>query len=362
MTRSAAATYVPLESGHARFHKAAAVSPFPASQVGSTDQHERDAGDLVPVPPHKPRELLQLLREADTARFNAVLDCGTYYTMAHCGCGRRVLPRTCGDRLCPGCERRRAAKAVKRYACVLEGWQWVRFVTLTVRRHSLGELAVSIKRIRKWFRALRAKFPEFFAAGVYSIETKGKRAHRGDRGGWHTHVHALAAGTGLAFVRQQELKAAWIAITKGRGTVLHVEAPRKSADGTWANALRECLKYVTKGTQGDKRERDEEESIVAGWTAAMVREFYAATKNARLFQTFGDAARVRKLPPCPCERCGEAIRPEEGHAASHLLTYPEARAYVSARLRLGLAPEDADRYRAARDAWFSEVGLPPPAD
>lgn len=312
----------------------AAVPVAPSSgpsESTNTQATRATAADLLPLPAPLPASLEALVDElGDVTLARELRACGRYFQRGYCGCGRRALAITCKKRICPHCERTRAIKAVKKYAPLFEGHEHLRFITLTVRRHELGELRLSIVRMRKWFKKLRAAFPELFYGGVYSIETKGKRAARGERGGWHTHIHVLAFGPRHGFVPRDELLAEWFKITKGRCTMrvgVDVRAARRCERDGWLPALQECLKYVTKGLIREKG-GEVDESAVGAWTPEMLREFLAATKHVRLFHKFGKAGKVAKLPACECDECGEVVVPEDA-SYSCSMTREQAIAWVA---------------------------------
>lgn len=218
---------------------------------------------------------------------------------------------------------------MKRYAPLFDGRSWVRFITLTMRRAPEGELRDAIVYIRKAARRMRAKFPALFAGGVYSVETKYRRADRNGRAGWHVHVHVLAWGPATAYTPHDELRAAWIAATRGRGSVVDVRAARRGADGTYGASLREAIKYVTKGAGGEHG-TDASRSPVEGWPPHALREFLTATKSSRLYQTFGEAhgGELPAVEPCTCEHCGKVARPIEDQREAVPLSRVEAQFYL----------------------------------
>lgn len=327
-----------------------------------------------------PAALVELLRRVDelvnakqlpdqkrAAHATKVVDCGEFFLRARCGCGKRLLPKTCKDRLCPSCERARAAKAVSRYVDAFEAHRWVRHVVFTARKFALGELAASIDFLHRSLRKLRhSKLCRgFLEGGTTSIETKGY-APSSTRAGWHTHAHVLAWGTGWVPISALCLK--WCQVTggrvdwkkfhalpesvqrasagsgflkrilsspdadaygcvekEGRGRIVHAAAVTHDVLDGYRPAMQEALKYVTKSPVGAK----EGAEATAGWTPAMAAEFYAATRNRNLFQKFGDCPPAKQLEALLCQKCGLPVEVCGGHFA-HALPRDDAERWAAA--------------------------------
>lgn len=302
-------------------------------QRGPRETSSRIAEPAAALPSTKPAsaKLLALLEQVDRGRAYDVKHCGTRFWQATCGCSvRHVTPLSCGDRLCPNCESRRSTRAVKKYGVLFERAEYVRFVTLTMRKPPLGELAETMKKLRRAFRNLRPKFPLLFKGGVYAIETKGTPELRDRPAGWHTHIHVLTYGGRGGYVSQDELAETWARCLERQGlegNVVDIRTRPRDADGTFTSALQEALKYVTKGYA-----RGDDLGTVENWTPAMVVEFTKATKHARLFQTFGDVGKVAELDVETCECCGETVLPDF-NAPTMCRSFAER--YLEGRLHAG---------------------------
>ena len=176
----------------------------------------------------------------------------------------------CHDRWCPACSKARAMVLRSNLEPLLQG-RTIRFVTLTLK-HDDSPLAGKLDRLQDHFKTLRtyALWKEHVDAGIAFVEVK----HNSETGRWHPHLHVLTVGR---FLRQQQLRDAWLAVT-GDSHVVDVRLVKDESE-----VAKYVTKYVTKPC-GNELYRDSE----------ALDQAILALKGRRMVTTFG-AWRGKKL-------------------------------------------------------------------
>lgn len=244
------------------------------------------------------------------------LECGAYFCRVH----------SCHVRLCPDCERSRSSRLVGKLIEVILDFRRAVFWTFTIPNVPPGQLRDGLTVLLDAFRRLR-RTPPFrggrcragcvhpaVRSGVYSTEISWS-AGRAD---WHPHVHALMDAP---WIRWGELRDYWRAATcdawrslewhraggTGRpppcphGTDEHglAAAPCRGASvlwvetiagepgsEAWRGAIRETLKYVSKGLLKD-------DQVDPSVTPADLGELLLALRHRRLVAGWGELRGIR---------------------------------------------------------------------
>lgn len=258
-------------------------------------------------------------------RADAMRECGSGAVKLQCeGCGELTLvPFRCEARTCPYCARAGAAAVADRIGARVavhdleieaEPWDgpgrrqlrsW-RMLTLTrpapanvAERFDPDELHAAVRSVRESFRT-------FWRSTAWGRRPRdpetGRRRVRRDTSyvfalevapGGMVHVHALVYGE---YVAQAKLQAAWSRALGEARAIVHVRTADDPAGGV--DALREVLKYATKGEKGTR---------VQAERAAAVE---CALRNTKRI-TIGGALRKVRIDPEDGET--DDIRPEDVH-------------------------------------------------
>lgn len=137
----------------------------------------------------------------------------------------KFVPDHCHDRWCEPCQHDRSQRVIANVKARLaeppktNGPALYRKLELTVA-HVREPLADQLRRLVKWFRALRATplWKERVRGGAMFLEiTRNLARHE-----WHPHLHCIIEGD---FVPQAALESEWLRIT-GRSKVVHLRAVR----------------------------------------------------------------------------------------------------------------------------------------
>jgi hypothetical protein len=190
----------------------------------------------------------------------------------------RISSLTCGQRFCPACQRRRAAKIANRIALMVgsAGKSNVRFITLTLK-HGNAPLEDQVRSLRKSFKQLRAKplWKRHVVGGFAVIEiTRNNETHH-----WHPHLHVLAIGT---YIPQAGLSTAWWSVTH-TSKIVDIRQVRRTAD-----AVRYITKYLCKPQAAE-----------IGHSPELVQQYFAALQRTHWCITFGKRGLLPKPEPDP---------------------------------------------------------------
>ena len=200
-----------------------------------------------------------------------------YLQCKKCGTGVVCL-NNCKSKLCDNCSHSRSICFVKKYSDFVNSFRKPRFITLTKKNVDIISCSV-IKKLRNNFNALKRRLKRngfSLKKGIEVLEI----THKGK--GFHVHLHILYDGS---YIPQSLLSDMWFAITKDSKIVdvRYVRNPNSS--------LRYISKYIVKGNAINNMYR--------------LVEYFIATKNVRLIQTFGTEvywkfAKARMI----CSVCG----------------------------------------------------------
>ena len=179
----------------------------------------------------------------------------------------------CKDRTCPACRLKWFGFHFNVLVDCANSWKKVYFLTLTVK--NVPEIGRSdIKDLRKWFLALRVRFPQI-ADGFYVMQATNKGK------GWHPHVHSLYDGV---FIAKEVLSKAWAEITGGSFVV----------DIQLVQDPKTAVRYLLSDFLQAPRIRPED-----------VADFNGVFKCSRLIQAFGKYRKFKFLRvPYKCPKCG----------------------------------------------------------
>lgn len=232
-----------------------------AKNERETDERERDDGRERAV---KLREKL-LARLRDEGRLDLasrLSKCGQPMTLRCQGCTspRQVFTR-CDLKWCPSCQRALAARTAGRYERIMTFVQWPLRVTLTAKNWDYQETDALRKLRRAWGKLRRLRwFRAKVSGGVMAFEMT-------DTGnGFHAHAHGLFDCRWFAVTTTQpkigaskdewkrKAKAAASEVAEqwtlccGRPASMQVRRVWSRDGGDIGPALRETLKYATKGS------------------------------------------------------------------------------------------------------------------
>lgn len=190
--------------------------------------------------------------------------CQTCPLIAEDAQGLPVLIRaSCSHRLCPTCQRARAARLSASIAREVQGWPAVRFLTLTLAT-SDAPLRLELQRLMSSFRELRRTrtWQRHVSAAIWTLEV----TRCAKTGRWHPHLHLLLRGT---FIPHAQLKTAWHRIT-GDSFIVDVRMIHDRRQ-----AARYLAKYVAKAAD------------LGDWPPASIRDYCRSTFNLRSHGTCG---------------------------------------------------------------------------
>jgi hypothetical protein len=209
-------------------------------------------------------------------RAKAMRACGRDAVHLACKCctTSHLVPFRCGARTCPTCARLAAAAIADRISgrvtvhdeiMAHEPWDgpgraqqrgW-RMVTLTARADEDVDARFDRHALRRLVARVRRAFPQFWRRTDWGRQTRDESSRRkrsrrdtsyifalevSPRG--MVHVHALVYGE---YISQASLTRTWSQVL---GEAALVDVRRVRHDGGVAGALREVLKYATKGEKG----------------------------------------------------------------------------------------------------------------
>lgn len=174
------------------------------------------------------------------------------------------VPVKCKLKVCPTCAKARSRELYKQYLSFFAGERTIRFLTLsfpnvkTLKSEHYKTLRKNFLKLRDVYRKRGKQFEKF----ISTIETK-KTAN-----GWNIHLHVAFLGS---FLNRNEVMVLWRKYyhipKKG---YIHVDV-RLVKGGV--GALKYITKYVYKGSELNSE--------------ADLKEYYLATRNIRMFQTYG---------------------------------------------------------------------------
>jgi len=234
----------------------------------------------------------------------------------------------CGDRLCPLCAKHRSRKVATQLMDVMIQRNVVRHIVLTIRTDPGDQLVDVLHHLRDSFRKLRRtkEWKAHVSGGAYVVEiTRNQKT-----GGWHPHIHILAAGI---YFPQSLLSALWMDASDG-STNVYVSA----AHGKHANHL---AKYAAKPPR------------LETWPASAIAEYAQVTNAVRMVQCFGD------FHP---EKLEDADRNPEPAATRSCITLSVLRSQAAAGHPAAVAMVRAVASRWPRLWQFlrTAIDLPPP--
>jgi len=183
---------------------------------------------------------------------------------------------SCRDRVCPLCARTIARRTSERVGEVIQGWDEIRHLTLTLQ--STDEpLSEQIDHLLRSFRRMRQSrwWSDRVRGGIGTVEI----THNSGTGRWHPHLHVLLDGT---YLPQADLADVWLRST-GDSQICYITMPPSRS-----NAAKYIAKYVTKP------------SDIAHLPANALLELISALSGRRTLITFGSAHNSGlpvKLPP-----------------------------------------------------------------
>lgn len=180
--------------------------------------------------------------ESQRQRVGRMMQCSGQWWIGFDTLGPCLCTRRCRERLCPLCQRVRAAKYTSCYERALKRWKKALFITLTVRRRDEPP-EDSLNRILRYFRRLRrtAVWKQSVGEGYFAVEiTKVPKAP-----GWHVHLHVLCAAV---YLDKDWLHREWFRIT-GDSFITGVERAGKDHPRYLA---RYAAKWVPKDLAGDQ--------------------------------------------------------------------------------------------------------------
>jgi len=222
----------------------------------------------------------------------------------------------CDIKWCPSCQPALAVATTARYTNIMGLCQWPLRVTVTVQNYDYGDAGAMRHFRRSFAKIIRQRwFRRVVPGGVVGFEIT-------DLGrGFHVHAHLLVDCEWLAIAVEPpslrelrhlspvERKEKWRVIgeracaeiaevfsrTFGRPASVNVRRVWKKDGGDISAALRETLKYSTKGSD-----------LVKCAFAGRVISQLDATRMVSSFGTFFGKQEVRKVvgAKCPCEECG----------------------------------------------------------
>lgn len=169
---------------------------------------------------------------------------------------------------------------VAMYLPVVSTFQWVSFLTLTLKIVKQGTVRDQVDRIVASFRKLRRRKVWNGKRGIFSIEIVKK-----EKGFWYVHLHTLIDSK---WMDQKALSSVWREIT-GDSFVVYIKRiwNRKSSI---ESTLREVLKYQTKIWELDEGDKEFVENTF---------------KHRRFVNSFGiEKPEKPKFKGMKCKVCG----------------------------------------------------------
>ncbi len=226
-------------------------------------------------------------------------DCGETEVLACCGhCGKSwYITDHCRLRVCPLCSFKRARKRAEYIEHLTRNMEHPKMLTLTMPRWT-EDPGEGIDHLRAcWNKLRRHKLFSKVTGGCYNIELKPKED------GWHIHMHVMLD---CPYLPYQNIFSAWKAITG----IYCPEIDIRSAQGKGPR------EYLVK---------DASKSVAYDTNPTDIVRWYEATKNKRLFSTFGkwfnasmedldpDALPELDKPACPfCAQTGSVFLARDG--------------------------------------------------
>ena len=275
------------------------------------------------------------LREQWPERARALLECGLGAIQLNCKCcsAPHLVPFRCGARTCSTCAPIAAAAIVDRIAARVavhdvlmlgEPWDgqgseqqrsW-RLVTLTTRADADVEARFTPLTLRRQVRRVRKAFPRLWRSldwgrQVRDSDTRRKRSRRDTSYVFAlevspqgmVHVHALVYGE---YIPQGKLEAAWGAAVREHA---RVDVRTVSDPEGVAGALREVLKYATKGEKGSRSQPERAAAVELAFRNVHRVGLGGAVRRVKLTELDGATEDVRGADlhnerALSCESCG----------------------------------------------------------
>lgn len=214
-----------------------------------------------------------------------IASCGQDYAILGCdGCGEQYAVKlTCHSRFCPSCAKKRSLAWFAEWRQVR--LQWPMHLVLTLGVWPDAELATGVDLALKAFAKFRRKF-KTMKYGIYTLEFCPRP------GAWYVHLHCLCS---CRWLDGEKVSDAWEKLTGYRVKHIRRVGPR---NGDREAAVREVLKYVTKGLQALPTDR-------LNFLAEYLR-------HRRIVGTFGRVSRPSLLDTpelsLQCPHCGGRLK------------------------------------------------------
>lgn len=258
----------------------------------------------------KEKLTVQILRKAKLHHeANKISRCGTYYTMVTCKkCTKQNHKHStlCKSKFCPRCQKLRSNTLMSKYRDILNDMKSPYFLTLTIKnvvhlqQHDIDRLINNFHKMRRqvfWLNNVKG--------GFYSVES-----NVGKDGKHNLHLHAIYDGK---YIEPAIIKNAWYRLT-GDSYIINIKRADK-------NSIAEVFKYMTK-------------ILEYGDNINMLREFFYATKNKRMTNTFGNIYGIKattdfeydkyRLIGKECTQCGSKDLIIETWHKNELLKYADS--------------------------------------
>jgi len=213
--------------------------------------------------------------------------------------GGKLTGKYCGNRWCLVCNRVRIARAINRYAPVLEGWTDKWFVTLTLRNVAGADLSATVEGMIHTAQEIRRGITRTDRLTFRALR-KLECTYNAERNDFHPHFHFVVEGRAQA----DALVRRWLAAHHDTATA-DAQDVRACDNGS----LHELFKYFTKVLA---KARDGRARPVP---PAALDLIFRAMKGRRVYQPMGftaaTEARDEDAPIDPAEATEATTRQSE---------------------------------------------------
>ena len=307
------------------------------------------------------------LKDEWPERARALRACGLDAVQLNCKCCStpHLVPFRCGARTCPTCARDGAAAVAERIAArvavhdlIMEAEPWDgpgngrrrswRMVTATLKAGPNVDDRFDPESLRRQVRRVRRAWGPFWRSVSWGRQVRdaGSRRKRARKDTSYVyaqeispsgmvHIHVLVYGE---FIHQKELEGAW---SKAIGEKARVDVRAVKSLNEMSGALREVLKYATKGEKGSRTQASRAAAVEIAFRNVHPVGLGGAVRRITIPESSGESEDVRDedlhdTRVLVCEGCGvvgewkwigvvsaEVVRENEGFG----------------RLRGGRAPE-----------------------